>query len=130
MQPKLESEWKESPFIDEVADRQELRLQAGVKATLLLSAEECAAVLPQCVVILLLEAERGQLAAFFPSVIALSWVRSLTFLHDANVGRHISVLGCRPEIFFCRWQRRQMQLKDSGGAMLWKVLGVPSARPF
>lgn len=69
-----------------VVDKQELRLQAGAKATLLLSSEEHAALLPWCVVILLLEVGRGQLGAFFPSVVALSWVRSLTFLHVADVG--------------------------------------------
>lgn len=49
-----------------MVDRQELRPQAGAKATLLLSAEEHAAVLPWCVVIVLLEVGRGQLGAFFP----------------------------------------------------------------
>lgn len=53
-------------------DRQELRLQAGVKATLLLSAEEHTAVRACCAVILLLELGRKQLGAFTPSSVALS----------------------------------------------------------
>lgn len=61
-------------------DRQELRLQAGVKATLLLSAEAHTAVRSWCAVILLLELGRRQLGAFSPPVVALSGVGSLTLV--------------------------------------------------
>lgn len=67
-------------------DRQELRLQAGVKATLLLSAEEHTAVPAWCGVILLLELGRRKLGAFSSSVVALSWVGSLTLLCDTHMG--------------------------------------------
>lgn len=66
-------------------DRQELRLQAGVKDTLLLSAEEHTAAPAWCAVILLLELGRRQLGAFSPSVVAFSWVGSLTLLRDTHV---------------------------------------------
>lgn len=49
-----------------MVDRQELRLQVGVKAALLLSADEYAALLPWYAVFLLLEVGRGQLGNFFP----------------------------------------------------------------
>lgn len=67
-------------------DGQELRLQAGVKATLLLSAEEHTAEHSWCAVILLLELGKKQLGAFSPSFVALSWVGSLTLLRDAHMG--------------------------------------------
>lgn len=57
--------WKETLFIDEVVDRQELRRRAGAKATLVLSAEERAAGLPWHAVILPLEVGRGLLGAVF-----------------------------------------------------------------
>lgn len=67
-------------------DGQELRLQAGVKATLLLSAEEHTAEHSWCAVILLLELGKKQLGAFSSSFVALSWVGSLTLLCDAHMG--------------------------------------------